>query len=53
MNIQETKMNEKTNNAMSVMLCKGAAFVKKTSWLVARIFLLDTSGLHLITFRIL
>ena len=38
---------------MSVMLCTGAAFVKKSSCLVARIVLSDTAGLHLLTFRIL
>ena len=38
---------------MSVMLCKGAAFVKKNSYLVARIFSVYTSGLHLLTFRTL
>ena len=31
---------------MSVMLCTGAAFVKKNSCLVARIALFDTAGLH-------
>ena len=35
---------------MSVTLCTGATFVKKTSCLVARI---DTAGLHVHTFRIL
>ena len=38
---------------MSVMLCKGATFVKENSWLVARIVSSDTVGLHLLTFRIL
>ena len=38
---------------MSVMLCMGATFVKKSSCLVARIASLDTVGLHLVTFRIL
>ena len=38
---------------MSVMLCKGAAFVKKNSCLVARIFSFHTSGQYLLTFRIL
>ena len=33
---------------MSIMLCTGAAFVKKTSCLVARILSFDTAGLHLI-----
>ena len=35
------------------MLCTGATFVKKTSCLVARIVSFDTTGLHLLTFRIL
>ena len=38
---------------MSVMLCKGATFVKKIPCLVARIVSFDTVGLHLLTFRIL
>ena len=38
---------------MSVMVCMGAAFVKKNSCLVARIVSFDTAGLHLLTFRIL
>ena len=38
---------------MSVMLCTGAAFVKKNSCLVARIVSFDTVGLHLLTFCIL
>ena len=52
-NIQESSINQKFNNAMSVMLCRGATFVNKISCLVARIVLLDTAGLHLLTFRIL
>ena len=36
---------------MSVMLCKGATFVKKIPCLVARIVSFDTVGL--LTFRIL
>ena len=35
------------------MLCTGATFVKKISCLVARIVFFDTTGLHLLTFRIL
>ena len=35
------------------MLCTGATIVKKNSCLVAKIVLLDTLGLHLLTFRIL
>ena len=38
---------------MSVMLFTGANFVKENSWLVARIVLFETLGLHLLTFRIL
>ena len=38
---------------MSVMPCVGAPFLKINSCLVARIVLLDTAGLHLLTFRIL
>ena len=52
-NIQESSINQKSNNTMSVMLCKGAVFVKKDSCLVARIVLFDTAGLHLLIFRIL
>ena len=35
------------------MLCAGAAFAKKNSCLVGRIFSFDTAGLHLLTFCIL
>ena len=38
---------------MSVRLYAGATFVKINSCLVAIIFLFDTAGLHLLTFRIL
>ena len=38
---------------MSVMLCTGTTCVKKNSCLVARTVSFDTSGLHLLTFRIL
>ena len=38
---------------MSVMLCTGATFVKKNSYLVAKIASFDTVGLHLLTFHIL
>ena len=38
---------------MSVILCTRATFVKKISYLVARIVSLDTAGWHLLTFRIL
>ena len=38
---------------MSVMLCTGVIFVKRNTYLVARIVSFDTVGLHLLTFRIL
>ena len=38
---------------MSVMLCRGAAFVKKNSYLVATVVTFDTAGLNLLTFGIL
>ena len=38
---------------MSVMLCTGATFVRKNSYVVARIVSFDTAGLHILTFRIL
>ena len=34
---------------MSVLLCTGATFIKKNSFLVARIVSFDTVGLHLLT----
>ena len=52
-NIQESNINQKSNNTMSVMLCTGATFLKKNSCLVARIVSFDTAGLHLLTFCIL
>ena len=45
-NIQESSINQKSNNTMSVMLCNGATFVKKNSCLVARLVSFDTAGLH-------
>ena len=48
-NIQESSINQKSNNIMSVMLRTRATFVKKNSRLVS----FDTAGLHLFTFRIL
>ena len=38
---------------MSFMLCTGVTFVKKNSFLVARIVSFDTAGLRLLTCRIL
>ena len=46
-------INQKSNNTMSVMLCTGATFLKKNSYLVARIVSFDAAGLHTLTFRIL
>ena len=51
--IQESSINQKSNNTISVMLCTGVTFVKKNSCVVARIVLFDTVGLNLLTFRIL
>ena len=52
-NIFFTKQNQKTNSAMSIMLCTGANFAKKNSCLVARIVPCYTTGLHLLIFNIL
>ena len=52
-NIQDSSINQQSNDTMSVMFCMGATFVKKNSCLVARIVSFDTAGLHLLTFRIL
>ena len=52
-NIQESSINQKSNNTMSVMFCTGATFVKKNTCLVARIVSFNTAGPHLLTFRIL
>ena len=52
-NIQESSIDQKSSNAISVMLFTGATFVKKNSCLVARIVSFDTAGLHLLTFDIL
>ena len=38
---------------MPVMLCTGATFVQKNSFLVTTIVSFDTVGLHVLTFRIL
>ena len=51
--IQESTIDQKINNTMSVMLCTGATFVKKKFCLVAGIISFDTAELHLVTFRIL
>ena len=52
-NIPWSSINQKPNSTMSVMLCARATFVKKNSYLVARIVSFNTVGLHLLTFRIL
>ena len=52
-NIQEISINQKYNNTMAVKLGTGATFVNKNSCLVARIVSFDTTGLHLLTFRVL
>ena len=49
-NIQESSINQKSNNTISGMLFTG---VKKSSCLIARIVSFDATGLHLLTFRIL
>ena len=41
-NILGSSINEKPNSTKSVMLCKGATFVKKNSCSVARIVSFDT-----------
>ena len=51
--IKGSSINKKPNSTMSVMLCTGATFVKKSSYVVVRIVPLDTVSLHLLTFRIL
>ena len=51
--IHESSINQKSKNTVSVMLCTGAAFVKKNLYLVARIVLFDTAGLYLLTLCIL
>ena len=51
-NIQESSLNQKSYNTMSVMLCTGATFVKK-NLNETRIVSFYTAGLHLLTFCIL
>ena len=41
-NIPGSRINQKLNSTMSVMLCTGATFVKKNSCLAARIVSFDT-----------
>ena len=52
-NIPGSSINQKSNSAMSAMLCKVATFVKENSCLVAGIVSFYTVGLHLLTFLIL
>ena len=52
-NIQESRINQKSKNTMLVMLYMGATFVKKNSYLVAKTVSFDIAGLQLITFCIL
>ena len=47
------KIKSKANSTMSVMLCTGANFAKKNSYLVAIILPYYTAGLHLLAFHIL
>ena len=51
--IKGSSINQKSNSTMSAMLCMGATFVKKDSYLVARIVPYYTVVLHLPTFHIL
>ena len=51
--IKESSISKKPNSTMSVMLCMGATFAKKNSFLVARIVPFDIVGLHLLNFHIL
>ena len=48
-----SSINQKLNSLISIMLGKGATFVKKNSYLVARIASFDTVRLHLLIFCIL
>ena len=45
-NIQESSIKQKFNNAMSVMLCTNSTFVRKNSCLVARIVWLIILQIH-------
>ena len=53
MNIPGSSINQKLNNARSVMLCTEATFAKKKFCLVARIVSFDTVVINLHNFRIL
>ena len=52
-NIQDSNINQKSNNTMSVISCTGVTFVKKNFCVVARIVSFDTACLHLAIFHIL
>ena len=52
-NIQKRGINQKSNNAMPVVLCNGATSIKENCCLATRIVSFHTAGLHLLTFRIL
>ena len=52
-NIQGSRIIQKHNSTMSVMLCTVDTFLKKNSCLVATIVSFDTLGLHLLNFCIL
>ena len=51
--MKKNSISKKPTSAMSVMLCTGATFPKKNSFLVARIVSFNTVALDLLTFPIL
>ena len=51
--IKESIISGKSRSTMLDMLCTGATFANKNSFLVARIVPFDVAGLHLLTFPIL
>ena len=52
-NVQESSINQKSNNTMLAILCtKALTLVKRNSCLVARRVPSDNAGLHLLTLRI-
>ena len=51
--INESIISGKSRSTMPDMLCTGATFANKNSFLVARIVPFDVVGLHLFTFPIL
>ena len=48
-NIQESSINQKSNNIASVTLCARVTFVKKNSCLVTAIVTFNTAGLPVLT----